>query len=45
MIKKKKYHVRARSTCYRLVLDRESLQETVNFTAAKVMHTKAEVQA
>lgn len=37
-------NVRARSTCYRLFLDKESLQETVNLTAAKVTQTEAEVQ-
>lgn len=36
--------VSARSTCYRLFLDKESLQETVGFTAAKLLGTKAEVQ-
>lgn len=41
---KKKYHVRAGSACYRLFLDKESLQETVSSTAAKVMQTQAEVQ-
>lgn len=39
------YHVRVRSTSYRLFLDKESLQETVNFVVAKVRQTKAEVPA
>lgn len=39
------YHVRLRSTSYGLFLDKDSLQETVNFTVAKVRQTKAEVPA